>query len=75
MESMRSNLELSSLTLLCQQFIDPEMDLSTVESILVSLLDQGLIKGYIMHTRSTIVFSTKSNAFPEPYALSKAARG
>lgn len=44
-----------------------------VESMIVSLLDQGFAKGYISPDRKIIVFR-KSNAFPMPFGVSEALR-
>ncbi|KAI8642834.1 hypothetical protein BD408DRAFT_343521, partial [Parasitella parasitica] len=42
---------------------DESYDLNDMESILVSLVSQGYIRGYIQHQRQCIVLS-KTNAFP-----------
>lgn len=35
---------------------DPDLDLFDLESIAASLIDQGYIKAYILHSKSLIVF-------------------
>ena len=52
--------------------VSPEEQLSRldVESIFVSLIDQGYIRGYISPDLKVVVFR-KKDAFPSPYAVSQ----
>ena len=36
-----------------------EMSMEDAESIVVALIDQGLVRGYISHNRQTLVFARK----------------
>ncbi|KAJ3261749.1 hypothetical protein HK103_004700 [Boothiomyces macroporosus] len=48
-----------------------ELTFSDVESIFVSLIDQGFIKGYLSPDRKIIVFRKSGDTFPSPYNYSK----
>jgi nuclear mRNA export protein PCID2/THP1 len=54
-----------SLTDLAKSFkwLGMEIDLDEIECILANLIYRGYIRGYISHTRRTLVLS-KSNPFP-----------
>jgi len=67
-------MDLKSVALLARLF-DPMWDLDCVEASLVSLIDQGLIKGYLLHTRQIVIFAAKINPFPSPYLITKKIRG
>jgi len=45
-----------------------ELTLSDVECIAVSLIEQGYIRGYLVHGRSLLVLA-KSMSFPQPYSV------
>jgi hypothetical protein len=50
------------------QILKLELTLSDVECIAVSLIEQGYIRGYMVHGRSLLVLA-KSQSFPQPYSV------
>jgi hypothetical protein len=52
-----------------------EVDVPDAECLLVSLIEQGYVRGYLLHGRGTVVFSKVLEPFPPFYALSKRRGG
>lgn len=67
------------------KLLNRNFQIDEVESLLLTLLDQvfnffkfqGIVRGYMMHSRKIVVFSksSHSNAFPPLYNLSVSKRG
>lgn len=70
----KMNNSLEVIASMFNLFIDPEIGLDDVESIIASIMDQGYIRGYILHSRQLVVFA-KNDPFPTPYQQSLARRG
>jgi hypothetical protein len=73
--SMKDSNQLSLDTILeCAKYLNRDFNFDDVESILLSLLDQSIVKGYLIHSRRVVVFS-KFDPFPEIYSTSLTKRG
>jgi hypothetical protein len=58
----------------CAKYLNKDFNFDDIESILLSLLDQSIVKGYLIHSRRVVVFS-KFDPFPDMYSTSLAKRG
>lgn len=50
------------------RFLNLDFSITDVECIAVSLIEQGYIRGYLVHKRSLLVLA-KSQSFPQPYSI------
>ncbi|KAI8908489.1 hypothetical protein EDD86DRAFT_191418 [Gorgonomyces haynaldii] len=64
-----SRMQFSILQDLTRKYFDPDWTNQDVESMLVSLVDQRLIKGYLSHSQQIAVFA-KSDPFPAAFIVS-----
>ena len=56
------------------QFYFPQMTVMDVECLAVSLLDQGYLKGYLIHGRQILVLSKTMDPFPSPWIVADELR-